>query len=80
MAKITWMEIPNPFKKIYFDSHEHEDVVESRNRFLQKMAELRKQMASYEGVGLNHIPPELYPKIVPVTQDETTLYSNDSVK
>ncbi|CAG8642466.1 11340_t:CDS:2 [Dentiscutata erythropus] len=53
------------------------DVVEFRNRFLQKIAELRKQMASYEDVGLNCIPPELYLKIVPVTQDETTLYSNN---
>ncbi|CAG8796482.1 25132_t:CDS:2, partial [Dentiscutata erythropus] len=35
---------------------------------------------SYEGVELNCISPELYPKIVPVTQNETTLYSNDGVK
>ncbi|CAG8802015.1 24869_t:CDS:2, partial [Dentiscutata erythropus] len=80
MAKITWMKIPNPFKKIYFDGHEREDVVKSRNHFLQKMAELRKQIALYEGVGLNRIPLELYPEIVLVAQDETTLYSNDSVK
>ncbi|CAG8808332.1 14253_t:CDS:1, partial [Dentiscutata erythropus] len=44
------------------------------------MAKLQKQIVSYEGVGLNYILSELYSKIVPVTQDETTLYANDGVK
>ncbi|CAG8706981.1 15407_t:CDS:1, partial [Dentiscutata heterogama] len=67
-------------KKIYFDGHEREDVVEDRNRFLQEMARLRKQMAQYIGENLDRIiPPELYPEIVPVNQDETTLYANDGV-
>ncbi|CAG8584500.1 27031_t:CDS:2 [Dentiscutata erythropus] len=68
-------------KKIYFNGHEHEDVVEDRNHFLQEMTRLRKQMAQYVGENLDCIiPSELYPEIVPVTQDETTLYTNDIVK
>ncbi|CAG8599864.1 2966_t:CDS:1, partial [Cetraspora pellucida] len=48
-----------------------------------EMARLRKRMARYEGEKLNRIPPNLLPgeaEIVPVTQDETTLYANDGVK
>ncbi|CAG8762305.1 27165_t:CDS:2, partial [Dentiscutata erythropus] len=57
------------------------NVVEDRNRFLQEIARLRKQMAQYVGENLDHIIfPELYPEIVPVTQDETTLYTNNGVK
>ncbi|CAG8789991.1 23225_t:CDS:2, partial [Dentiscutata erythropus] len=57
------------------------NVVEDRNHFLQEMARLRKQMAQYVGENLDHIiPPELYPKIVLVTQNETTLYANDGMK
>ncbi|CAG8453790.1 7035_t:CDS:2 [Dentiscutata heterogama] len=34
-------------------------------------------MALYKSEGLNRILPKLYLKIVPVTQNETTLYAND---
>ncbi|CAG8479888.1 21061_t:CDS:2 [Cetraspora pellucida] len=71
-------------KKMFFDSHEREDVVEYRNHFLQKMASLQSQMATYEGENLEQvILPELssdMPEIVPVTQDETMFYAKNGMK
>ena len=70
-------------KNIYFDGHEREDVVAYRQQFLRQWAELRKQMASYEGEKLDQVIspvlPHDIPEIVPVTHDELIFYANDDV-
>jgi len=70
-------------KNIYFDGHEREDVVADRHQFLQKWAELRKQMATYEGENLDEVILPVLPhgvsEIIPITHDESIFYVNDDI-
>ncbi|CAG8517157.1 7588_t:CDS:2 [Cetraspora pellucida] len=70
-------------KTIYFDGHEHEDMVKYRNYFLQKMDELRFQMVTYKNENLERtILPRLpygVREIVLVTHNETLFYANDDM-
>lgn len=68
-------------QQIYFDGHERADVVEYRKAWAKRMVNYRKSMVEYEGEEMDEkIAPRLRErekKIVWVTHDECTFYSND---
>ena len=61
-------------KGVYFDGHDREDVVEYRNEFLTKLAELDKKIITCDGPALTL--PEGDRPIIRVMQEESTYYSN----
>ena len=64
----------------FTDSHERKDVVDSRARFLEEMAEIESRMTFYRGDNMSiPIPPVLLEgqkEAVLVTHDESTFYCN----
>ena len=64
----------------YYDGHEHPDVVQYRQIFLDKIYSYEKNMAKYEGENMERTPPTLGPndkEVILVTHDECVFYSND---
>ena len=74
-------------QQVYFDGHEREDVVAYRNAWAARMVEFRNYITEWEGDDMSiEIPPlnalvnQGYMKrVVLVTHDECTFYSNDGV-
>ncbi|CAG8529325.1 21463_t:CDS:2 [Cetraspora pellucida] len=71
-------------KNIYYNGHEHDDVVRYWQQFLEQMTNLRPRMAVYKEDDINQVillrlPPNV-PEIVLVTYNESIFYTNDSVK
>ena len=66
---------------INFDGHERADVVEYRQGWAQEMMGLKDFMDGYQGEKEEVIPPKLpdgASKIVMVTHDEATFFSNEA--
>ena len=67
---------------MYVDGHEREDVVAYRQKWAAEMVEHKKCMETYvEDDEATVCQPDLLPrqnKIVMVTHDESTFYSNES--
>ncbi|RIB05318.1 hypothetical protein C2G38_2219929 [Gigaspora rosea] len=67
-------------KGMYFDEHERKNVVDYRNRFLEKMKILERRIATYEGEKMEPISPVLgigERELIFVTHDECIFYAND---
>ena len=65
---------------IYYDGHEHDDVVAYRKIFLKKMVKFEQYMATYEGDSMECILPVLKEgekEYILVTHDECIFYAND---
>ncbi|GBB90989.1 hypothetical protein RclHR1_18070004 [Rhizophagus clarus] len=67
-------------RRIYYDGHERDDVLQYRKEFLEKMFEHEKYMFKYEGESMDRIHsnlPEGEKERILVVHDECIFYSND---
>ncbi|KAG1474600.1 hypothetical protein G6F56_000260 [Rhizopus delemar] len=68
-------------KSIYYDGHERSDVVQYRKEWAKRMLQYRKQMNTFDEASITEANiMEGDKKIVMVTHDECTFYSNDGNK
>ncbi|CAB4474979.1 unnamed protein product [Rhizophagus irregularis] len=82
---VRWLHILGYTKQrqkqgVYYDGHEHADVVQYRNKFLSDIFEYEKLMSRYEGENMDRILPDLAEgekEHILVTHDECIFYSND---
>jgi hypothetical protein len=68
-------------KGIYYDGHERSDVIEYRNKWLERMFRYKKSMKEFDSDTLDVVlEPQLEPgekEIVQITHDECHFYAND---
>src|SRR5436305_13461490 len=68
-------------KGIYYDGHKRSDVIEYRNKWLERMFRYKKSMKEFDGDTLDVVlEPLLEPgekEIVQITHDECHFYAND---
>ncbi|KAF8171707.1 hypothetical protein BJ912DRAFT_833259, partial [Pholiota molesta] len=86
LHKLNWRYCQKK-KGMYIDGHEREDVVEYRNKFVERWNEYEKRFVIYDNEGNVLSTPTGFPvpqigrfRLILITHDESTFYANDRRK
>ncbi|KAI5823804.1 hypothetical protein K523DRAFT_210212, partial [Schizophyllum commune Tattone D] len=83
LNKLSW-RYQRKRNGMYIDGHERPDVVEAREKFVQRWKEYEKRFVHFDNDGNPLPPPPGFPvpggrfRLIPVTHDESTFYQNDT--